>query len=194
MEIRVGAQLRGKTVREMRRLSNGWLLLKTDNGKSARDYRVKLITQMHPRVRSVTPKHAHFVIDFYGKLCNDIEKAARLFEAISRVWAGESVELNIHRLETETEGLPGYPVEYILAALDWILAQEDINFTTRPEAKQAELEDTLRKAGVDPVPSRQGSHLAMALLCNVRMGMHPVEAFLKAQLDVIPVKRARGAV
>lgn len=194
MDIHVGARLRGKTIREVKRLANGWLLLKTDNGKSPSDFRVKLITQTHPRVRSVTPKHAHFVIDFYGKLCNDPEKAARLFEAISRVWAGETVEANIQRLEVETEGLTGYPVEYILAAMDWILSQEDINFTTRPDAKQAELETTLREAGVEPIPSRRGSELAMALLCNVRLGMHPVEAFLRAQLDVIPVKRARGAV
>ncbi len=193
-QIVVGARVRGKEVREVVRLSNGWLLIKTENGKSERDFRVKLITQTSPRIRSVTPKHAHFLIDYYGKKCASEAKAGKLFRGIIDVWKGRAPSEVLAGVGSELEGLPGYPPEYILNALGWILDQEDINYTGRPEAKQTELDATLRKAGVEPLSGRQGSELAISLFCNVSLGLHPVEAFIRAQLDVIPVKRARGAI
>ncbi len=38
------------------------------------------------RILEMTPKHAHFLIDFYGKRCNNKEKAEKLFESIIRIW------------------------------------------------------------------------------------------------------------
>ena len=178
----------------MIQLSNGWLLIKTEDGKSPKDFRVKLITQTSPRIRSVTPKHAHFLIDYYGKKCASELKAGRLFNGIIDVWKGKRPSEVLAVLGPELDGLPGYPPEYVLNALGWILEQEDINYNGRPEAKQRELDDTLRRASVEPMDRRQGSELAVSLFCNVALGLHPVEAFLRAQLDVIPVKRARGAV
>lgn len=193
-EIVVGGRVRGKEIRDVIQLSNGWLLIKTEDGKSSKDFRVKLITQTSPRIRSVTPKHAHFLIDYYGKKCASEPKAEKLFRGIIEVWKGRAPSVVLAEVGSELEGLPGYPPEYILNALGWILDQEDINYTGRPEAKQTELDATLRKAGVEPLSGRQGSELAVSLFCNVALGLHPVEAFLKAQIDVIPVKRARGAV
>jgi hypothetical protein len=92
-------------------------------------------------------------------------------------------------------GLPGYD-EYILPALNWILEQEDINFTTRPEKKQNELDETLMKAGVTVPSGRVGSQLAISLLCNIAPpnGLHSVDALIRANLDVLTIKKAFGAV
>lgn len=194
MELAKGLGFRGKTIREVRKLSNGWTLIKTDDGKSADDFRVRLVMTLHPRPRSITPKHAHFLIDFYGKKCADDARAEILFRGLIRVWAREDVDNVLDEIQPQVTDLPGYPAEYILRALAWILDQEDVNFNGRPDSKQRELDEFIRQAGVPPTIRRPGSELAISLFCNVRGGMHPVEAFLKAQLDVIPVKRARGAV
>ena len=74
----IGGRFRGKKILDMVNLSNGWILLKTENRKSPRDFRVRTIYQTTPRIKSYTPKHAHFAIDFYGKLCADREKAINL--------------------------------------------------------------------------------------------------------------------
>jgi hypothetical protein len=36
--------------------------------------------------------------------------------------------------------------------------------------------------------NREGSQLAISLFCDIVLGVHPVEAFLSARLDVIPRK------
>jgi len=80
-------------------------------------------------------------------------------------------------------------LEYILYALKWILEQEDVNFTGRPERKQKELDEICKKCQITVPEGREGSQLAISLLCDIISGVHPVEAFLKANLDVRPVKR-----
>ncbi|MEM3459000.1 MAG: hypothetical protein QXN36_00215 [Candidatus Bathyarchaeia archaeon] len=84
-------------------------------------------------------------------------------------------------------------LEYILFALNWILEQEDINFWGRPPNKQQEINEILQNCNVTPLGDRLGSQLAISLFCNVALGVHPVQAFIRANLDVLPVKRARGA-
>ena len=54
MEIKVGSKIRNKEIKEIIYLSNGWLLLKTENGKSARDFRVRLVTSTNPLRSMVT--------------------------------------------------------------------------------------------------------------------------------------------
>jgi len=56
-------------------------VVKTEDKKSPRDFKVKVINPQHPK--GLTVKHAHFAIDFYGKLCQDEEKAIKVLEAIS---------------------------------------------------------------------------------------------------------------
>ena len=190
----VGRSFRGKKILDVVHLSNGWVILKTENTKSKRDFKVKTVYQLYPEVKFYTPKHAHFAIDLYGKLCADKNKATKVFQAIIEVWNGNPVKQVVARYNSFVRGLPGYDLEYILHALNWILEQEDINFKGRPPKKQKELDDTLQQLGITVPSGRLGSELAISLLCNLVLGMHPVEAFLKANLDVLPIKRARGAV
>lgn len=178
-----------KIIQEVKELSNGWILIKTENSKSSEDFRVRVIFSLEPQ-KSLTPKHAHFLIDFYGKLCADKNKALKLLNAIYEVWKGAEVVEIFNQCKDELSGLPGYPLEYILYALDWILQQEDVNFRGRDEKKQQELDAICLKQGIRTPPKREGSQLAIALLCDVANGTHPVEALLKANLDIRPREKA----
>lgn len=178
-------QWRKKDVLDVVSLSNGWYLLKTKNSKSEKDFLVRTVLSLHPR-RSITPKHAHFAIDFYGKLCADSDGAIQVLQAIWDVWAGKPPEQVLGELKGKMDTLPGYPPEYILFALRWILEQEDVNFRERPQKKQEQLDQILGNWAVAlkrNIPAgRQGSRLAMALFCDIAAGVHPVEALLRANL------------
>jgi len=184
-ELKVGEKLAGKRIREIIKLSNGWLVVKTDNTKSARDFKVRTVWQLKPRKRYFTPKHAHFAIDFYGKLCADKEKAMKVFNAIIELWNNEPIEKILEKYKEDVKDLPGYDLEYILYALKWILEQEDINFKGRPEERQKQLDEILEKVKVKVPKGREGSELAISLFCDIASGTHPVEAFIKANLDVV---------
>ncbi len=86
--------------------------------------------------------------------------------------------------EPHTRGLVGYSLEYILYSLNWILEQEDVNFTGRPANKQKELDEKIERQGIKTPEGRLGSQLAVALLCNIASGVHPVEAFYGAGLKI----------
>ncbi|MDJ0271049.1 MAG: hypothetical protein QXM50_00235 [Candidatus Caldarchaeum sp.] len=183
-----------RRILEVIRLSNGWILLKTENSKSKHDFKVRTVYQLRPRIRSYTPKHAHFAIDFYGKLCADKAKAMQVLKAIVEVWQGADIATVVERFRHAVKDLPGYDLEYILYALAWIFRQEDVNFAGRPESRQRELDETLNRLGFKVPKDRLGSQLALALLCNIANGMHPVDALLRANLDVLPIKRGKGKV
>jgi len=184
-------KIKKRKIREVIPLPGNWYLLKTDNTKSANDFLVKTVYQIEP-LRYFTPKHAHFAIDFYGKMCADRGKAMRLFGAIVDVWRGQDVREVISLYNAQTSGLPGYSIEYILYALKWILQQEDINFRGRSDAKQRELDGLLSELGISTPKGREGSQLAMSLLCNIARGTHPVEALIQANVDIIAIKKSRG--
>lgn len=192
IELKVGNLWgRGKfarAIREKIELSNGWILIKTDDSKSDRDFKVKTIFSLQP-VRSMTPKHTHFAIDFYGKLCANKEKASKILKSIDELWKGsKEISQLLREYSPLANDLPGYSLEYILYALNWILEQEDINFQGRPDRKQKELEEICQHVGIQPNIRRQGSLLAISLLCDIYNGTHPVEALLKANLDIRPKK------
>lgn len=174
-----------KCIKDVKQLSNGWYLIKTENSKSEMDFKVKVIFSLQPQ-HSMTPKHAHFLIDFYGKLCADREKAKYVLTAIYEIWKGGNVDIVLNEYISKTSGLPGYPLEYIINGLNWILEQEDINFTSRPAKKQKELDEICERQGIKTPSGREGSQLAIALLCDLANGIHPVEALLKANLDIRP--------
>jgi hypothetical protein len=92
----------------------------------------------------------------------------------------------VNKYKSETENLPGYKLDYILYALKWILEQEDINFQGRPEKLQRILDEKFRSTGVNVPQSREGSQLAISLFCDILNGVHPVEALLSANLDIVP--------
>lgn len=191
--IKVGEYLgKGKNkkkILELIPLSNGWILAKTENMKSPRDFKVRTI--IDPIIRKFyTPKHAHFAIDFYGKICRDFSKAEKVFRAIIEVWQGEDVKRILNEYESDTKDLPGYKLDYILYALKWILEQEDVNFQGRPERLQKILDEKCQSVKVEVPQNRKGSQLAITLFCDIFRGIHPAEALLSANLDIIP--RFRG--
>jgi len=165
-----------KRVLEVITLSNGWILVKTEDSKSAKDFLVRTVTDVSSR-KFYTPKHAHFVIDFFGKLCQDKNRASKVFDAIIKMWQGVRIEDLLDKYKKETEGLVGYDLEYILYALNWILEQEDINFNGRPSELQEKIDEKLEKLGILTPPGREGSQLAISLFCDIVLGVHPVEAF-----------------
>jgi len=187
--IKVGEYLgRGKNkkkILEVVSLSNGWVLAKTENAKSSRDFKVRTIIDIDSK-KFYTPRHAHFAIDFYGKICHNKERAEKVFRAIIEVWQGKSVNEILQKYEKETKTLPGYNLDYILYALKWILEQEDINFQGRPEKLQRKLDEKCQSVGVAVPQNRKGSQLAISLFCDILNGIHPVEALLSANLDIIP--------
>ena len=180
-----GGKKRGKKIREVKQLSNGWYVIKTDNSKSERDFKVRTIFSLKPR-HSMTPKHAHFAIDLYGKICANEEKGKQILKAIIEVWHRNKIEDTLKKYQNQVPELPGYPIEYILTALGWILDQEDINFKGRPDKKQKELYEICGKQNVQVPQNRKGSQLAISVLCDIVNKTHPVEALLKANLDIKP--------
>jgi hypothetical protein len=187
--IRVGEYLgRGKNkkrILEVVELSNGWILVKTEDTKSPKDFKVRTITDIESK-HYYTPKHAHFAIDFYGKLCQNKEMARKVFDAIVRVWNGEDVKEVIGKSALQTKGMIGYDLDYILYALKWIFDQEDINFVGRPSKLQEKLDEKCQKMGINVPRGREGSQLAIALFCDIASGVHPVDALLNANLDIVP--------
>lgn len=180
---KIGENWRGKKIRAIRRLSNGWYVIKTDNKKSKRDFKVRTIFSMKPP-RSMTSKHAHFAIDLYGKICTDEKKGKLILKTIVDVWHGDKIREVLWKYQNKVAGLPGYPLEYILSALAWILKQEDINFKERSDKKQRKLDNICKMQNVTVPKRRKGSQLAIALLCDIVNGTHPVEAFRKANLRI----------
>ncbi len=87
---------------------------------------------------------------------------------------------------------PGYPIDYILYDLKWILEQEDINFKGRPQKKQEEINRVFECLNITVPQNREGSHLAIAMFGEILLGIHPVEALIKAGLDIKPIKNLRG--
>ncbi len=181
-KVKVGDYLGPKRVLEVVTLSNGWQIAKTEDTKSQRDFKVKVISPEHPK--GLTIKHAHFFIDFYGKFCRDEKKGIEILKAIAEVWNRENIKKVLDRYSVKTKGLPGYSLEFILYALNWILEQEDINFTTRPARKQEEINEIINSQGIRVPEGRLGSQLAISVLCDIANGTHPVEAFYRAGLRI----------
>jgi hypothetical protein len=167
---------------QKKELSNGITIFTVRGKKGPNDFRVRAYNSKTQS--GLQPKHAHFAIDFYGKLCANKEKALNVLMAIIEVWHGKSIEETLLKYKEKCEGLPGYDLEYILYAMKWILEQEDINFGGRLPEKQKELDEICRKQNVATPKGREGSQLAIALLCDIANGTHPVEAFRKAGLKI----------
>ncbi len=147
-----------------KKLSDGTVIYTEKGRKSAKDF---IVRARLPNGKRITPKHAHFAIDLYGKLCANEAKALKVFELITRVYRGENAENVINSLSQEElsrlNELPGYTVEYILYCLQLIFEQEDVNY---------------------PKPRYEGRDRAYRMLKNIAEGKHPVEALLEAGLRI----------
>ena len=95
------------------------------------------------------------MINHYRKMCADRNKAYDVLLAIVFMWHGIGID-EILRISKHIN-LPGYPLEYILYALEWILEQEDINFTGRPQRKQDEIDKILKTLRIETPKGRLGS-------------------------------------
>lgn len=182
----VGDTSNGDEILEVKELSDNQTLIRTEGTLSDEDFRVKLINEHHPR--GVTVKHAHFAIDFFGKLQYDREIGGRVLQSLVDIWHGNAVEEKIDewRNSPSQEGLPGYNLDYIFYAMAWILEQEDINYEPdgRDASKQREIDEILRQQDVITPEGRKGSELAISLFCDIANGTHPVEAFYRVNLRI----------
>jgi hypothetical protein len=184
----VGETWWGNEVLEVRELSmEGWIVFKVPGRISEDDFIVKVINPDHPRGISV--QHAHFALDLYGKLNNDQEAAREVFEGVIEIWQGKSPKPVLEKVDKAVDALPGYDLEYFLFTYNWILDQEDINYAAggdRGEKKQAQIDALLESVGVEKAGGREGSQLAISLLCDIVTGEHPVEALRRADLIIRP--------
>lgn len=184
--VEVGDTSSGDEILEVLHLSDNQTLIRTEGDLSAEDFRVKLINEHHPR--GVTVKHAHFAIDFFGKLQYDPEIGERLLDSLVEIWHGKDVVDAIKEWERHHGGeeLPGYNLDYVLHAMAWILEQEDINYDpdARSQSKQREIDEILDQQDVDTPAGRNGSELAISLFCDIANGTHPVEAFYRVNLRI----------
>lgn len=186
---RAGETWWGNEVLEVRELEqDGWIIFKVPGSKSENDFVVKVINPDHSRGFSV--QHAHFALDLYGKLNRDPDVTRKVFDAIIEVWQGEPPEPQLDALRQETGHLPGYGIEYFLITYSWILDQEDVNYEagggSRGEDKQEQIDEILGRVGVEKPRNREGSQLAISLLCDIIDGKHPVEALRQANLVIVP--------
>lgn len=184
--VEVGDTSNGDKILEVLELTDNQTLIRTEGELSEEDFRVKLINGHHPR--GVTVKHAHFAIDFFGKLQYNREIGGRVLQSLVDIWHGEEVKEILAGWDSETNfgGIPGYNLDYVFHAMAWILDQEDINYNpnNRDSKKQAEIDEILRKQGVSIPEGRQGSALAISMFCDIANGTHPVEAFYRVNLRI----------
>lgn len=184
--VEVGDTSNGDEIFEVKELSSNQTLLRTEGDHSEEDFRVKLKNENHPV--GVTLKHAHFAIDFFGKLQYDEVIAGQILQSIVDIWHGMDVEdvLNEWQDTTHQEELAGYNLDYIFYAMAWILEQEDINYDpeNRTDSKQREIDEILQEQNIDTPEGREGSELAVSLFCDIANGTHPVEAFHRTRLSI----------
>jgi len=173
---------------EQRKLRDGRLVLKVKDKFGAGDFKVVICD---PRTgKKFTPKHAHFAIDLYGKLCRDECLTRQLLEAISKVYNGQPAFAVIADLEKggilrHFDQLPGYKTDYILHCLELIFEQEDVNFERRGGQLPRLRRILLRKGLASEEEVKRGRFLAWRLFRRIVVeGIHPVEAMLEAGLRI----------
>ena len=175
-------------VLERRRLSDGTWLFRVADGKGAGDFIVRAVNTVG---RELTPKHAHFAIDVYGKLCSNETLAESLLVSVDRLFAGAGAETILTEmgqgLVAELDVQPGFSTEYILHSLELIFAQENVNWDRDMVDKPLpSIRRSLLSRKVLTVDeSTRGSGLAIALLRQiVRHRVHPVEAMTELGLRI----------
>lgn len=180
-----GQEWYGKKVLDIIYLSRkGWKIYRVDGDLSEDDFIVKMINPDHPR--GIKIKHAHFAIDFFGKLMQDRESGLRLFRGLVDIWHGSSPESVLKDVSPEIEHLNGYDPDFIFYTLNWILKQEDINYepSNQDTSKQDEIDQMLSKMNVDTPEDRKGSQLAVSMFSDIAAGQHPVEALYRVNVGI----------
>ena len=190
-------KLRGvpeEKILEARRLSDGKWVFKISNKKGPGDFRVSVF---YPETQTrLTPSYAHFAIDLYGKLCRNEDATLLILQGIEEIYRGSSKamdvlsKLNKSSLLIQISNLPGYSVEYTLHVLEFIFAQEDLNWE-RDYIQANEPLPGLRKALVrkgfmtEIEAKNRGSAIAIHLLRRVvRDKIHPVAGMREVLLRI----------
>ena len=190
-------KLRGvpeEKVIEARRLSDGKWVFKISNKKGAGDFRVSVF---YPETQTrLTPSYAHFAIDLYGKLCRNEDATLMILQGIEEIYQGSSKAMgvlsNLKRSNSlaQLSNLPGYSIEYTFHVLEFIFAQENVNWERdyiQPNEPLPGLRRTLvRKGFMTEVEAQsKGSAIAMHLLRRVvRDKIHPVAAMREVLLRI----------
>lgn len=162
-----------KRILEERILSDGRIIRTYPGTKGPKDFILKATSLRTGR--EMTPKHAHFVIDFYGKICSSKKDALLEFELIGRIYQGEKAKGILSSLSTKDKNkiasLPGYNIEYILNCLELIFKQEELNY---PSNK------------INPRTGKyfEGKRFTFGMFEDVVNGTHPVEAMKKKGLRI----------
>ena len=190
-------KLRGipeEKILEARRLSDGKWIFKIANKKGPGDFRVSVF---YPETQTrLTPSYAHFAIDLYGKLCRNEDKTLLILQGIEEIYHSSSKametlsKLNESGSLARFSNLPGYSVEYTLHVLEFIFAQENVNWERDYiQAKEPlpGLRKTLVRRGfmTEIEAKTKGSAIAMHLLRRVvRDKVHPVAAMREVLLRI----------
>jgi hypothetical protein len=190
-------ELRGipeEKILEARRLSDGKWVFKISNKKGPGDFRVSVF---YPETQTrLTPSYAHFAIDLYGKLCRNEEATLFLLQAIEEIYYGSAKatdalsKLNKSGTLVQLSHLPGYSVEYTLNVLEFIFAQENVNwerdYIQANEPLPGLRKTLVRKGFMTEIEAKtKGSAIAMHLLRRVvRDKVHPVAAMREVLLRI----------
>jgi len=190
-------KLRGipeEKILEARRLSDGKWIFKISNKKGPGDFRVSVF---YPETQTrLTPSYAHFAIDLYGKLCRNEDKTLLILQGIEEIYHSSSKamdilsKLNKSSSLVQLSNLPGYSVEYTLNVLEFIFAQEDINwerdYIQANEPLPGLRKTLVRKGFMTEIEAKtKGSAIAMHLLRRVvRDKIHPVAAMREVLLRI----------
>lgn len=190
-------QLRGvpeRKILEARRLSDGTWVFKISNRKGPGDFRVSVF---YPETQTrLTPSYAHFAIDLYGKLCRNEDITSLILKGIEEIYNGSSKamdvlsKLNKNISPTLLRNLPGYSIEYTLQVLEFIFAQEDVNwerdYIQANEPLPGLRKTLVRKGFMSEIEAQsKGSAIAMHLLRRVvRDKIHPVAAMREVLLRI----------
>lgn len=176
------------------RLSDGKWVFKIANKKGPGDFRVSVF---YPETQTrLTPSYAHFAIDLYGKLCRNEDATSFILQGIEEIYQGPSKAMDVLNKLNRTNSLiqfgnlPGYSVEYTFHVLEFIFAQEDINWErdfVRSRKPLPQLRKMLVRKGflTNDEAQSKGSAIAMHLLRRVvRDKIHPVAAMREVLLRI----------
>jgi hypothetical protein len=178
-EVWIAPQVGYQTVEAVQEVSENTYLFKTKGDKGDEDYQVRIRNEKH---RAYSIEYTRFAIDIAMKYQNDREKANEVFDAIVRAWDGEEIDDVLD--EYDIESLPGYDLDFILYALDWIMENEDKIFHERGRSdnKQEQIDEKLAEHDIEKPSDREGSQLAMGLFAGIIAGNHPVDELYDADL------------
>ena len=136
---------------------------------------IKVKARLSKLNKTITPKHAHFAIDLYGKLCFSKDVAQIVFGSIEKVFRDTAASQILQTMSNgdigKVDNSKGYNLEYILNCMELIFKSEEMNYpSTEKNPKTGDY--------------YQGKKFTFDLFQDVMNGTHPVEAMIKKNLRI----------